>query len=225
MIKGIILDFDGLVVDTETIWFQAFQETVLQYGMNLTLEQFSRVIGTHDAELYSLIEGNVAKSVTREQIKQDAYELFHVKMVEPVLRDGVKDYLETAAALGLQIGLASSSKRDWVEGYLKQLNIMDYFQVIKTKDDVKEVKPHPELYTQAHTALRILPHEGIAFEDSLNGLIAARKAGLHCVIVPNAVTMNLPFEDFSHRIPSMSESSLEEVIQKITEAYHREKSF
>ncbi|WP_028402775.1 HAD family hydrolase [Ectobacillus panaciterrae] len=218
MIKGIIFDFDGLVVDTETIWFQAFQEAVHRYGMNLTLEQFARVIGTHDAELYSLIERSITKPATLEQIKKEAHELFHLKMGEPVLRDGVKEYLEAATALGLHIGLASSSSRNWIEGYLNKLGIIDYFQVIKTKEDVKYVKPDPELYIQAHTALGIEPHESIAFEDSLNGLIAARKAGLHCVIVPNSVTMNLPFEDFSHRISSMSESKLEDVMQKVIEA-------
>lgn len=215
MIKAIIFDFDGLIVDTESVWYEAYRDVLLEYELELSLEKFSEVIGTHDTVLYSYIQENLKKPVENEQIEKLALELFHKKMVQPVLREHVEEYLLAAKKSGLKIGLASSSSRKWVEGYLKRLNIFQYFDVIKTRDDVSNVKPDPELYNKAIDALGIQSSEAIAFEDSLNGLKAARKAGLKCVIVPNSVTANLPFEDFSIRLSSMKDMTLKELLQEI----------
>ncbi|UOY92728.1 HAD family hydrolase [Ectobacillus sp. JY-23] len=213
MIKGVIFDFDGLLVDTESIWFEAFREALQAYGMDLTVEQFSKVIGTHDAELYEMIEKGTKKPVEREVLLQEVDDIFRMKMGEPSLRAGVVEYLEEAKESGLRIALASSSKRAWIEGFLTRLGVLHYFEVLKTKEDVEHVKPDPALYIQAYEALGLQAHECVAFEDSLNGLMAARAAGLHCVIVPNSVTAHLPFVDYSHRIESMSDYQLKHVLQ------------
>lgn len=216
MIKAIIFDFDGLIIDTESVWFEAYKEILIEYEIHLTLEKFSEVIGTHDDVLYSYIEENSRLPIDRESIERKVSELVRSKLGNPVLRESVEDYLIAAKEAGLKIGLASSSSREWVEGYLKQLKIFDYFEVIKTSNDVLNIKPDAELYLKAIKALGIEATEAIAFEDSLNGLIAARKAGLHCVIVPNSVTANLVFEDYSLRLSSMAEKTLHDVIKHLS---------
>lgn len=127
----------------------------------------------------------------------------------------MKEYLLEAKELGLNIGLASSSGREWVEGYLKKLNIFSYFDVIRTRDDVSRVKPDPELYVKAVEALGVAKSEVFAFEDSLNGLKAARAAGIQCVVVPNSVTAHLDFTDYSLKISSMSDLRLRQVLNSI----------
>lgn len=216
MIKAIIFDFDGLIIDTESVWFEAYKEVLVDYEIQLTLEKFSEVVGTHDDVLFSYVEENCSIPFNRESIERKVSELVQVKLGDPVLRESVEDYLIAAKQAGLKIGLASSSSRVWVEGFLKKLHIYDYFEVIKTSEDVSEVKPDPELYLKTIEALSIEANEAIAFEDSLNGLQAARKAGLHCVIVPNGVTAHLVFEDYSLRLSSMAEKSLEDVISHLT---------
>jgi putative hydrolase of the HAD superfamily len=215
MIKAIIFDFDGLIIDTETVWYEAFKEVLESYEMDLSIELFSKVIGTHDGILDSMIRENLKQPVDIDIIKQAAADAFHSKIGEPVLREGVLDYLKAASTLGLRIALASSSSREWVVGFLEKLHILSYFEVIKTRDDVAEVKPDPELYVKTLEALGVQPTEAIAFEDSLNGLRAARAAGIHCVIVPNAVTTNLAFSDFSKRVSSMAECGLEALIEDV----------
>lgn len=216
MIKAIIFDFDGLIIDTESVWFEAYKEVLVDYEIQLTLEKFSEVVGTHDDVLYSYIEENCSIPFERDSLESKVSVLVQEKLRDPVLRESVEDYLIFAKQAGLKIGLASSSSRAWVEGFLKQLNVYDYFEVIKTKEDVLDVKPDPELYLKAIDALGIDATEAIAFEDSLNGLLAARKAGLHCVIVPNSVTAHLGFEDYSLRLSSMAEKSLEDVINHLS---------
>jgi len=213
MIKAVIFDFDGLIVDTESVWFEAYKEVLLRYDVELTLQKFSEVVGTSDEVLFNYIDSNLKEPIEKEMIEQLAKELVDEKLLEPVLRESVEDYLIAAKNAGLHIGLASSSSREWVESFLKKLNIYEYFSVIKTKDDVTKVKPDPELYLKAIEEIGVQVTEAIAFEDSLNGLIAATKAGLHCVIVPNSVTSHLEFENHSLRLSSMAEKSLVDVIK------------
>jgi len=216
MIKAVIFDFDGLIVDTESVWFDAYKEVLHRYEVELTLQKFSEVVGTSDEILFDFINSNLKEPIEKELIEQMAKELVDEKLLEPSLRESVEDYLISAKNAGLQIALASSSSREWVESFLKKLNIYEYFSVIKTKDDVKKVKPDPELYLKAIEEIGVQVSEAISFEDSLNGLIAATKAGLHCVIVPNQVTSHLEFENHSLRLSSMAEKSLEDVIKHIT---------
>lgn len=215
MIKAIIFDFDGLIVDTESVWFDAYREVLMEYEFDLSLEKFSEVIGTHDDILYDYLMQNIKIPFERELIESTVEKLVKTKLDEPALRENVEDYLITAKEAGLIIGLASSSSREWVEGFLKKLNIYEYFSVIKTREDVSNVKPNPELYCKAIEELGVTASEAIAFEDSLNGLIAAREAGLRCVIVPNSVTSHLAFENYSLRLSSMAEKSLTDVMNHI----------
>ncbi|MFB7140814.1 HAD family hydrolase [Gottfriedia sp. NPDC056225] len=216
MIKAVIFDFDGLIVDTESVWYEAYKEVLNRYEVELTLQKFSEVVGTSDEILFEYINSNLKEPIEKENIEQMAKELVDEKLLEPVLRESVEDYLISAKNAGLQIALASSSSREWVQSFLEKLNIYKYFSVIKTKDDVAKVKPDPELYLKAIEEIGVDVTEAVAFEDSLNGLIAATKAGLQCVIVPNSVTSHLAFENHSLRLSSMAEKSLEDVIEQLS---------
>ncbi|MFD3447771.1 HAD family hydrolase [Microbacteriaceae bacterium 4G12] len=216
MIQAVIFDFDGLIVDTETIWFEAFKEVVADYGIELSLEVFATCIGTTDEALYAYLKEQLREKWNEQEIQQKVHILHEEKMNVPCAREGVQEYLEEAKQLGLKIALASSSSREWVIRFLKTLQLEQYFEVIQTREDVEQVKPHPALYEQAVAALGIKPSEAVAFEDSVNGGKAAVAAGLKCVIVPNPVTEALVFETHHLRICSMKEKTLQEVIEYIT---------
>lgn len=214
MIKAIVFDFDGLVIDTETVWYSAFKEVLQDYGVEFPMEVFLQCVGTSDAAMHAFIEEEIgAESIeTIVKLARDKHRT-HMEFLD--IREGVKEYLSEARDLGLRIGLASSSSREWVEGFLKKLGIIDYFEVIKTRDDVEKIKPDPMLYIEALKALNIGPKEAVAFEDSANGAKAAIAAGMHCVIVPNEMTKDLSFEKYHLKIGSMSEMSLARVIRQI----------
>ncbi|MED1411258.1 MULTISPECIES: HAD family hydrolase [Bacillus] len=213
--KAIIFDFDGLIVDTETIWFHSFRDAVREYGGELPLEEFAKCIGTTDEVLYAYLKEQLKEKFNEHALKEKVTTLHKEKMKIPKARDGVKEYLEEARELGLKVALASSSSKEWVVRFLEELQIREYFEVIKTREDVEKVKPDPALYRIAIEELGIELSEAVVFEDSLNGLKAAIAAGLKCVIVPNDVTRNLQFENHHLRIESMKEKSLKEVLQHI----------
>ncbi|WP_028549563.1 HAD family hydrolase [Paenibacillus sp. UNC451MF] len=216
MIKAVVFDFDGLIIDTESVWYESYKEVFEIYQIEFHWELFVRCVGTDDSVLNQYIDEKVAGlQVTRDDIKRQARELHKVKMKAIPMREGVRDYLNDAKSLGLKIGLASSSTREWVEFFLKKLQIDDYFEVISTGDQVEKVKPDPTLYLRTLEHLEVSAHESVAFEDSSNGAKAATRAGLKCVIVPNELTQFLTFEKYDLRLSSMDEMSLEQVIQRL----------
>ena len=101
-----------------------------------------------------------------------------VVAAQPVL-PGVLEYVSQARDLGLKVGLASSSSRDWVLGHLASRGLLGHFDVIRCADDVSRVKPDPELYLRAVADLGAVPDQALAIEDSPNGVTAAKGAGLY----------------------------------------------
>lgn len=218
--KAVVFDFDGLILDTETAEYHAFAHICREHGTELPLEVWGQCIGTDVRtsrfDPYVYLEERLGRSIDREQIHLRRREKYEALLGRAAPRPGVESYLQAARRLGLRIGLASSSKRSWITGYLEQMNLLDYFDCIRSKDDVANVKPDPELYRQAVAALGVAPREAVAFEDSPNGSLAARRAGLRCVVVPNEVTSALRFGDVDLRLASMADMPLEEVLARLS---------
>jgi beta-phosphoglucomutase-like phosphatase (HAD superfamily) len=123
--------------------------------------------------------------------------------------------LDDAKAMGLKIGLASSSVRQWIVDNLTRLQITEYFDCVRTADDVPHSKPDPALYLETMACLGVNADQGIAFEDSPNGVIAARRAGLYTVVVPNDLTRRLSLQSASLRLDSLKDLKLHELIKKV----------
>ena len=217
LIKAVVFDFDGLMVDTETPAYHAFCKVYGEYGQQLPLETYAQCVGTSFdvfnpyTYLAEILQHSVDSDVIRKQVDVRYREL--LQHIEP--RPGVLDYLKDARRLGLGIALASSSYFNWIEPYLTKFDLHGYFDSINTADLVQQVKPDPELYMLSLQKLNVRPEEAISFEDSLNGFTAARKAGLRTVIVPNEMTSTFPFEAYDLKITSMASTSLEEVIERL----------
>lgn len=222
MIKALIFDFDGLILETEEPEFLAWQEIYAEHGGALPFERWSSLIGTADAvfDVYAELETQHGSPVDREAIRQRRRQRVADLIATRTILPGVRDYIATARELGLKIGVASSSRREWVCGHLERLAIHAHFDAIICSDDVARTKPDPALYLTALTALGAAPHEAIALEDSPNGVAAARRAGIFCVAVPNALTRQLPLEEADLRLASLAEMPLETLLAYV-EARHR----
>lgn len=216
--KAIIFDFDGLILDTETAEYRSFNDLYRQHGAELTIEVWGQWIGTDAAAFdpYAYLAESAGVAVDREAARAFRRARYDELMAHERARPGVEDYLRAGRRLGLGIGLASSSSRAWVEGYLRQLGLESWFDCIRVRDDVAKVKPDPELYLKAVEALGVAPEEAVAFEDSPNGALAAKRAGLKCVIVPNELTSRLTFGEHDLRLSSMADMPLEEVLARLS---------
>ena len=215
MIKGLIFDFDGLILDTETPIFQAWQEIFERHGCTLTFETWADCIGrAQDAfdpcdHLETCLGHPIDRKCVRFEEEQRETQLI---LNQPVL-PGVREMIVTAKELGLKLGVASSSQRDWVIGHLTRLGLIDQFDGFRCADDVERAKPAPDLYLAVLEALSLQSDQAIAFEDSPNGVRAAKRAGLFCVAVPNALTKALPLDHADLTLASLEDVTLEELLR------------
>jgi HAD superfamily hydrolase (TIGR01509 family) len=219
MIRALILDFDGTVIDTETAWYIAFRDAYKEYGVELTLEQYSQCIGTslHFFNPYEYLVTDLKLPIDLNEFRISV-QACHANLMETEqVRPGIVHFLKSAKDQGLKIGLASSSKLEWVNRFLDRLELRDYFQCIRTADDVKHVKPHPELYLQTLNCLEVDAQEAIAIEDSPNGYRAAITAGLHCVVIPNTITQSLKFDSVLHTAASLDEIDFDQLLAACSE--------
>ena len=133
-------------------------------------------------------------------------------MAQQPLRPGVKALLDAATSQGIPLAIASSSTRDWVEENLTNRDLHRYFRAVYTANDVTAVKPDPTLYLLAVQAFGVQPVQAVAIEDSVNGLLAAKRAGLKCVVAPHGMTQHMTFDGADLVLSSLAEVTLERLL-------------
>jgi len=216
-IKALVFDFDGLILDTEGPVYQSWRELFQSYGSDLTLDDWQICIGS--AEGTASFFDNLAEKLGNpldmeiEAPKRLEREL-ELIATQPIL-PGVHEYIQRAAELGLKMGVASSSPCKWVLGHLQERGLRKHFECVLAADDVGITKPDPDLYLTALDCLGVSSREAIAFEDSPNGVLAAKSAGLYCVAVPNPLTRQLRIKEADLQLESLEVMSLDELLAKV----------
>lgn len=216
MIRALIFDFDGLILDTETPEYQVWQAVYREHGLELTLAVWAGWLGGDGDSVYNPyddLERRLGHPLDREALRQRALQSsLALVAAQPVL-PGVESYLAEAKRLGgLGLAIASSSPRDWVDGHLSRLGLLAHFDAIKTAEDVERTKPDPALFLAALDALGARPEEAIVLEDSPNGVLAAKRAGIFCVAVPNPLTRQLALDHADLRLDSLADLPLETLL-------------
>jgi HAD superfamily hydrolase (TIGR01509 family) len=217
MIKALVFDFDGLILETEMPVYQSWEELFERHGLRLPFERWVEIIGTSEpgfdpAAMISeqIGNGDFLKRELEARLQRE------LELIEGLpAMPGVEAYLQDARRLGLKVALASSSSCKWVEGHLHKLGLREYFEAVLAKDDVLHTKPDPALFASAAEALGVAPQEAVAFEDSPNGVLSARGAGLFVVAVPNVITCRMDLSLADLTIGSFEEMPLEQLIEEV----------
>jgi HAD superfamily hydrolase (TIGR01509 family) len=217
VIKALIFDFDGLIMDTESPAVDGWKIIYAEYGQEFPLQAWIQAVVGVDAANFDAaahLAALTGQSLDLEALRSRAlaYRL-QVQSTLPPL-PGVHDYLQTARRLGLRRAVASSSTHARVEGYLHQLGLFDEFDVIICREDVSHIKPDPELFLKACDTLKLRTDEALVFEDSPNGILAANRAGMHVVAVPNPITAQATIEGASLRLSSLADMPLEDLLRQ-----------
>jgi HAD superfamily hydrolase (TIGR01509 family) len=218
-IEALIFDFDGLLIDSESPLLEIWQEIYREYGCELTMDQWQHALGTFGGfDPYADILARTGKGPDRATLQPTIRERhFELCMTMPLM-PGVADIFEEARAAGLKTAVASSSAVDWVGPFLRQHGLTAKLDAICTRDDVKQVKPAPDLFLLAAARMRVEPARCVVFEDSPNGLRAAHAAGMWAIAVPNALTRPLPLPDPHLVLDSLASRPLEGIIEDLTES-------
>lgn len=220
MIQALIFDFDGLILDTETPEFTIWEEIYKEHGFEFPRDEWGKIIGgdghaSFDAaeHLSLLLEGRLDSASLRSRNHTQSHAL--ILTLEP--RPGVMDYIREAKRLGLKLAIASSSDRKWVHDHGRRIGCLDHFDHIVTREDVEpgRTKPNPDLFLETLKRLEVPKEAAIVFEDSPNGVRAAKQAGLFVVAVPNGATSMLSLDDADLILSSLSDMPLSSLLDKV----------
>lgn len=188
--KAVILDFDGLMVDTEYAIYSSWARVFISEGHELPLDIFNECLGSGYSHWNpgDHLEKLTGKTYDWEAINQQRQIELEAELEEEGLLPGVREIIHFLHNQKTPIGVASSSSRRWVAGWLKKLDIMDCFATVVCRTDGYPVKPAPDLFLAAARQMNTEPEHCLVFEDSKNGVAAACNARMKVVAVPNRVT-------------------------------------
>ncbi len=216
-IKGIIFDFDGVILDTEVADYAAWLKVFEKYGAKLPKEDWVKIIGS-SAESFDVV-GRLQKQVSfpldRAHIKKEKETVYRELIQNAHPMAGIEDMISAARENGLKLAIASSSPATWVHGHLEMIGLRHQFDVICTADDVEYVKPRPDLFLLAARRLALHEDELIIIEDSYNGVMAAQAAGIPCLAVPNEMTRGLDFSAAAAVVDSLADVDLAGLLSKV----------
>jgi HAD superfamily hydrolase (TIGR01509 family) len=219
LIRALVFDFDGLILDTEEPVYRSWLEVYQAHGEELPFERWVQIVGSTTAGFHPQhhLEERLGRSLPKEVLDRRIGRRTEMILAQEVL-PGVVRYLEEARTMGLKLGVASSSTSDWVRGHLARLGILERFDCMRCRDDVPNAKPEPDLYLAVLECLGVRASEAIAIEDSPNGVLAAKRAGLRCVAIPNSITARLDLGQADLLLGSLAELTLPELLRKLAAA-------
>lgn len=217
MIEALIFDFDGLILETEEPDYESWRLLYERHGARLELAQWLPFIGTAEISFdpYAELERQLGRPIDRATVRDERRRDYLTMVEAQPLLPGVTDYIQTAQRLGLKLAVASSATRDWVVGHLSRHGLLNEFASILTANDVSRTKPHPDLYQRSLAALGVPAAQAIAFEDSQNGIAAAKAADLFCVAVPNAMTRHLSLAAADLQLSALAELPLTALLERL----------
>ncbi len=213
MLKALIIDFDGTMIDSESLWHKAYDVwTKEHYDHEFPLDLFIRNAGSDGREVFGELERRIGRPVDWKEMQEWSYGQVH-KWADALLPlPGVVELIREAKAKGLKISTGTSSRAFRVVAQLERLGLMKYFDALSTVDLVARAKPAPDIFLKAAELLGVEPYECLVIEDSANGVEAARRAGMRCLIVPNDITRTMDFSGAYQVLSSLAEIDLDAII-------------
>lgn len=207
MLKGLLFDMDGTLIDNLAYHFMAFDAYAKREGFTMLEPVSLKINGMHSNDIFPMLLGDEVVAeygldrLNRE--KEEVYREMYRPNIKPIA--GIIELLQRAKESGIKCAIGSSGCRENVEFIIEGLGIADYIDASISGSDVTHGKPHPEIFTKAHEALGLKAEECIVVEDAVNGIIAALAAGCKCIAVTTTATAevlseagaSLCFEDYT----------------------------
>jgi HAD superfamily hydrolase (TIGR01509 family) len=214
MLQALIFDFDGLMLDTETPEVDVWQNIYREHGHELPVDEWAKTIGGYGLSSFdaaSHLAGLTGLDAVplRVRYRRESDAIIHASPVLP----GVLDMLTNGRTRGLKLAVASSSPHAWVDSHLSRLGLADRFDRVICADDVApgRTKPNPDLFLLALERLEVRKEAAVVFEDSPNGVRAAKSAGIFVVAVPNPLTIRLGVDGANLTVKSLAEITLDQL--------------
>lgn len=188
-----MFDLDGVLVDSEVWWNDARIDFARRHGRGWTEADQHAVMGANSRQWSATMRERLGLDLANEDIEREIVGAVVARYAAegPPLIAGAVEVVRRIAR-NLPIAVASSAHRDVIDAALAALGLGDAFAVVVSSDDVSHGKPEPDVYLEAARRLRVPPERCLVVEDSRNGVLAARAAGMSVVLVPNAAVPPAP---------------------------------
>ena len=217
MIEAVIFDMDGVLIDSEPIYDRISVELLAEYGVRPPESLFDSLRGLTVENVWSTIATAVGLPEAEHELASECtrrLEQHFATSPDVVPIPGVPELIRDLEEAGVRLAVASSSVRDRVQVILGRLGVLTAFQTIVTGDDVTASKPNPEIFLTAAARLGVAPQACAAVEDSANGMLSARAAGMRVIAYSPRGT---PASDAPHDLMVQDFSALTaELIQTLT---------
>jgi HAD superfamily hydrolase (TIGR01509 family) len=219
MIRAIVFDFDGLILDTEEPVYRSWVEVYQAHGEELPFERWVQIVGSTTAGFHPQhhLEERLGRPLPKDVLDRRIGRRTEMILAQEAL-PGVVRLIQEARAIGVKLGVASSSTTEWVKGHLARLGMLKAFDCMRCRDDVVNAKPEPDLYLAVLECLGVRAAEAIAIEDSPNGVLAAKRAGLRCVAIPNSITAGLDLGQADLQLGSLADVTLAQLLERLPSA-------
>ncbi|MGH7398952.1 MAG: HAD family hydrolase [Candidatus Rokuibacteriota bacterium] len=203
-VQALIFDMDGVLVDSEPFGFEALRRVMARYGLGYSEEENAEFLGRTTLESCRILKARHALPDSAEALAA----LYLESMIEqigsgPIPMPGVPDVLERVRASGHRLALASSAELRVIHANLAALSLGPLFETVVSGTEVARGKPAPDVFLAAAERLAVPPDGCLVIEDSRNGLLAAKAAGMRCAVVPCAHTRHQDFREADHRLTAL----------------------
>ena len=212
MIRALVFDFDGLILDTESALIRSYADVHAAHGVPFDEALFLRAVGHVDYSFDPWLAFGPAAVHADLEAERQLLKKGRLELLTPL--PGVVALLDEARKAGLPIAIASNSEHAWVEPHLARLGLLDRFSFLACREDVPSPKPEPDLYKLVLNHLGLRAHEAVAFEDSHTGSLAAKRANLWCVAAPGPSTAHHDFGHVDLVVRSLAEVTLASLRQR-----------
>lgn len=225
MIKGLLFDFDGVIVDTEVPTFESWREIYAEHGVDLALDDWLPAVGSGSStsgafDAVAHLEGLIGTTLDREAvIERRAGRKAELYSAAPLL-PGVRERLAEAQERDIATAIVTRNREDRVRAQCAAVDLDHEWQAVICANE-EPTRDKAELYRDALAVLEVVPSEALAFEDSPSGVRAARRAGVLCAAVPNEITRGATFDDADLVLTSLAEQSLDEILQLLGQGARR----
>lgn len=222
-IQAVVFDLDGLIVDSETPEYLAWQTLHAQHGWPFPIESWRRNIGRNDSPFDPLARFRALDSPMTPEAARALWRAHHARLEPDFLTPlpGVVALLESVRAHRLRTAVASTSRRARVLELLGRLGLADKFDAVAGGDEVPRAKPAPDVYRLAARRLEVAERACVALEDSESGVRAAKAAGMWCIAVPSELTRGMEFSAADLIVTSLLEVSVEAILELPESATNR----
>ena len=211
---GVIFDLDGVLIDSEGLYYRAYSEVLKPYGVAVSREEY---------EQYWIAQGNGPEYIVEKHnlpISPDELRQLRSPVYLQLLESEVKlmPYVEEALTRlfpHFSLTVATNSNREHLDAVLRRMNIAHFFPMTVARQDYQQAKPQPDAFLTAAAKLGLTPTQCVVIEDTYKGVTAANSAGIRCIAVPNEYTLRNDFSRASLVLPSLNELTPEGVWQQL----------